>query len=155
MVAALFYSPSTFPSAVSSLRSPNSTTLSSTLLRLHHRTQLSFCPKTHHPTNTSFLCLSHWSEAEAPFPTSDFPPLYPEEDDKWDSSKYEALLKGGEQVTSVLQDMVNLVIRSSLSSYSSSLTNIFNFLFISFFDGSWRSWRTWSWTRSRRGWRSR
>ncbi|XP_029117527.1 protein PEP-RELATED DEVELOPMENT ARRESTED 1, chloroplastic isoform X2 [Elaeis guineensis] len=109
MVAALFFSSSTFPSALSSLRSPISTTLSPTLLRLHSPTPLSFCSKTHHPTNASFLCFSHWSEAEAPLSTSDFPPLYPENDDKWDSSKYEALLKGGEQVTSVLQDMVKLL----------------------------------------------
>ncbi|KAG1331556.1 protein PEP-RELATED DEVELOPMENT ARRESTED 1, chloroplastic [Cocos nucifera] len=109
MVAALFFSPSTFPSALSSLRTPTSTTLSSTLLRLHSPTPLSFCPKSHHPTNTSFLCFSHWSEAEAPFSTSDFPSLYPENDEKWDSSKYEALLKGGKQVTSVLQDMVKLL----------------------------------------------
>lgn len=28
---------------------------------------------------------------------------------KWDASQYEALLKGGEQVTSVLEEMVKLV----------------------------------------------
>ena len=36
---------------------------------------------------------------------------FPEEEEieKWDSAKYEALLKGGDQVTSVLEEMVKLV----------------------------------------------
>ena len=33
--------------------------------------------------------------------------------EKVDSSQYEALLKGGEQVTSVLEEMITLVISSS------------------------------------------
>lgn len=36
---------------------------------------------------------------------------FPEEElEKWDSAKYEALLNGGEQVTSVLKEMVKLVL---------------------------------------------
>lgn len=32
----------------------------------------------------------------------------PQDEDKWDSAKYEALLKGGEQVTSVMEEMIKL-----------------------------------------------
>lgn len=32
-----------------------------------------------------------------------------QENEEWDSSQYEALLKGGEQVVSVLQEMVKIV----------------------------------------------
>ncbi|MQL95700.1 hypothetical protein Taro_028364 [Colocasia esculenta] len=53
--------------------------------------------------SSSFAC--HVSEVAG----SGF--VFPEEEysEKWDSDKYEALLKGGEQVTSVLQEMVKLL----------------------------------------------
>lgn len=40
-----------------------------------------------------------------------------QEEDKWDSAKYEALLKGGEQVTSVMEEMIKLVSASFLYSH--------------------------------------
>ncbi|URE29325.1 hypothetical protein MUK42_15557 [Musa troglodytarum] len=55
------------------------------------------------------LCRSTETDAAFPFPSFQHRQALEAEDDKWDSSKYEALLRGGEQVTSVLQDMVNLL----------------------------------------------
>ncbi|RRT76716.1 hypothetical protein BHE74_00035622 [Ensete ventricosum] len=54
-------------------------------------------------------CRSTQTDAAFPFPSFQHQQPPEADDDKWDSSKYEALLRGGEQVTSVLQDMVNLV----------------------------------------------
>ncbi|XP_065019245.1 protein PEP-RELATED DEVELOPMENT ARRESTED 1, chloroplastic-like isoform X2 [Musa acuminata AAA Group] len=55
------------------------------------------------------LCRSTQTDAAFPFPSFQHRQPPEAEDDKWDSSKYEALLRGGDQVTSVLQDMVNLL----------------------------------------------
>ncbi|KAJ8491923.1 hypothetical protein OPV22_013644 [Ensete ventricosum] len=54
-------------------------------------------------------CRSTQTDAAFPFPSFQHQQPPEADDDKWDSSKYEALLRGGEQVTSVLQDMVNLL----------------------------------------------
>lgn len=62
--------------------------------------------------NFSALCATH--VAAEGFPMNDF---FANDDEttkglgekKWDAAQYEALLKGGEQVTSVLEEMVKLV----------------------------------------------
>ncbi|WOL01404.1 hypothetical protein Cni_G10120 [Canna indica] len=99
--AALF-----FPSSSPPLPPPQTLTIFSPVpsLRLpshQHKQQ-------NHRKNPS-LCRSSQNGAAFPFPA--FPQQqHPEAvDEKWDASKYEALLRGGEQVTSVLQDMLKLL----------------------------------------------
>ncbi|KAJ6850071.1 uncharacterized protein M6B38_265695 [Iris pallida] len=77
-------------------------TLTPRALPLFPRTKLhllSFHSSTlHHPTTTTHLSSSASTHSSAT--TSS---------DKWDSSDYEALLNGGDQVTSVLQEMLKLL----------------------------------------------
>ncbi|KAH7682989.1 hypothetical protein IHE45_05G155000 [Dioscorea alata] len=52
--------------------------------------------------STSFRCSVHSSTARTSFPT-------PENSESWDSEDYQIFLKGGDQVISVLQEMVKLL----------------------------------------------
>ncbi|KAG6513907.1 protein PEP-RELATED DEVELOPMENT ARRESTED 1 homolog, chloroplastic-like [Zingiber officinale] len=56
------------------------------------------------PSSSSSICLC--AQTDASFLHQQYPP---QEDGHWDASNYEALLRGGEQVTSVLQDMIKLL----------------------------------------------
>ncbi|XP_072970074.1 protein PEP-RELATED DEVELOPMENT ARRESTED 1 homolog, chloroplastic [Typha angustifolia] len=107
MVGALCFSPSSSPT-LSIFSSPKTKPISfSSLLPFHFRTPLS---NTHLSSSEnphqrgSFLCCSYQPSHAFPNPVD-----HENGDDKWDSSKYEALLRGGEQVTSVLQEMLELL----------------------------------------------
>ncbi|KAM0935804.1 hypothetical protein DsansV1_C27g0196721 [Dioscorea sansibarensis] len=55
-----------------------------------------------HRRSTSFRCSGHGSTARTSFPT-------PENSESWDSEDYQIFLKGGDQVISVLQEMLKLL----------------------------------------------
>ncbi|KAK6163976.1 hypothetical protein DH2020_000840 [Rehmannia glutinosa] len=94
----------TFSSTSLSKRNP-----SIYLTRHYHFHLKQFAKRTKFPA----LCAAHVATAEG-FPMEDF---FAKEDlttketgeKKWDAAQYEALLKGGEQVTSVLEEMVKLL----------------------------------------------
>ncbi|KAJ0988954.1 hypothetical protein J5N97_007310 [Dioscorea zingiberensis] len=60
------------------------------------------CSTNKHRRSTSFRCSVHSPTARTSFPT-------PEDAEKWDSDDYQIFLKGGDQVISVLQEMLKLL----------------------------------------------
>ncbi|RWR79901.1 protein PEP-RELATED DEVELOPMENT ARRESTED 1, chloroplastic [Cinnamomum micranthum f. kanehirae] len=82
----------------------------------HPTSRPSFLSLRHPKKQTSLLCSSY--QVGGGFPdvgNATIPPgigfdrVDPQDEDKWDSAKYEALLKGGEQVTSVMEEMIKLL----------------------------------------------
>lgn len=104
-----------FPSSNSSCLGKKPMLSASRLLSLSPF-RLSFLSLPQHKYQTAIFCTSY--EVGGGFPGHGdfatqtglgFDAAAAHDEEKWDSSKYEALVKGGEQVTSVMQEMIELL----------------------------------------------